>query len=343
MGESEFAWIGELGESFGSGWLTEGVLGIGDDAAILRAPRDPLADESGEIASHAIVASVDSQVEGVHFRRSWIGFGDLGRRTFQVGFSDIAAMGAKPWAALVSVEIGPDVSRVDRRAFMSGLGAAASEAGVFVVGGNVSARTAGFSVHLTALGRQITDSLLLRTGASPGDDIYVSGPLGAAAAGVRILVGRTSGDNHASELLSAYRAPRAHWQEGLRLAQSGVVTAAIDVSDGLAADLGHLCRASGVGAEIEAEAIPTTATLRRWCEADGSDALELALTGGEDYVLLFTASSRAEDRSALSRIMKSDGTQVSRIGRVTEARDLLLVRNGKSEALEPSGHDHLAR
>lgn len=339
MGESEFAWIDELGESFGSGWLTEGILGIGDDAAILRDPRSP---RPGETSSHALVASVDSQVEGVHFHRSWIGFGDLGRRTFQVGFSDIAAMGARPWAALVSVEVGPDVSREDRCTFMDGLGAAATEADVWVIGGNVSARTAGFSVHLTALGRQVTDSLLLRTGASPGDDIYVSGPLGAAAAGVRILAaGRTGDEDHVSELLLAYRSPRAHWPEGLRLAGSGVVTAAIDVSDGLAADLGQLCRASGVGAAIEAEAIPTTEALRRWCENDGIDALDLALTGGEDYVLLFSASSRPEDRSELTRTLKSGGVHVSRIGRVTKARGLSLVRAGIPEALEPSGHDHL--
>jgi thiamine-monophosphate kinase len=227
---------------------------------------------------------------------------------------------------------------------MDGLGAAATEADVRVIGGNISARRAGFSVHLTALGRQVTDSLLLRAGASPGDDIYVTGPLGSAAAGVRILAtGGTGGEDHVSELVSAYRSPRAHWQEGLRLARSGLLTAAIDVSDGLAADLGHLCRASAVGAEIRAEAIPTTAALRSWCESQRIEALDLALTGGEDYVLLFAASSRPPHRAELDRMFPGDGRAVFRIGRITEASGLRLVRGDTTEVLDPSGHDHLDR
>ncbi|MEW5701919.1 MAG: thiamine-phosphate kinase [Candidatus Zixiibacteriota bacterium] len=331
MDDSEFTWIAELAARFGAGVLTDGLLGIGDDAAILPATSN-------------WVVSADSQVSGVHFEPGWLSWQDLGRRLLHVGFSDIAAMGAEPKFALVSVEVGRQMTAQDRQFFADGIGLACNDLTARLIGGNVSARSEGFSAHVTAIGSPRGKGPLLRSGARPGDALYVTGPLGDAAAGVAILRGEPSTGSVGEEALAdAYRHPRAHWREGLALAQADWVHAAIDVSDGLAADLGHLCAASGVGAELSAEAIPLSEPLVGWCHDNGRDPLEFALGGGEDYVLLFAADpDETRERELRARFGVFSG-QIWRVGKITSDRQMKMIRAGEEELLPPLGHDHLAR
>ena len=332
----EFAWIRELGERFGHGRLDEALLGIGDDAAVL-GPGSP----GTETRLAPIVVSVDSQVEDIHFRRDWIGFRDLGRRLLHVGFSDIAAMGAQPWAALVSVEAAPDFTLTDRAGFTDGIADAASELNVRLIGGNVSGRVSGFSAHVTAIGRMLTGVPLLRSSAAPGEDIYVSGALGSAAAARAWLEQPDMQDSPG--FCDAYRRPRAHWETGMLLGESGLVGAMIDVSDGLAADLHHLCSASGVGAMIESENLPIAADVRQWCAAHEFDPLTFALGGGEDYVLLFTVKSgKALDGDVHDRL-HAKGENLHRIGRTEPGDRVVLRRDGQDKPLHPDGFDHFRR
>jgi thiamine-monophosphate kinase len=335
----EFDWIRELGEVFGAGRLPDGTIGIGDDAAVLPLCRD---SEAAVNTLSSVVMSIDSQVSGVHFRPEWIGYDDLGRRLVHIGFSDIAAMGALPQAAMVSVEVGPEIGEADRQVFTEGLKSAVSELAVRLIGGNVARRISGFSAHITAIGRQEQDRILLRSGALPGDQLYVTGEVGAAAAGVRILSAReASVADRYPALCEAYRRPRAHWREGLVLAESGWVTAAIDISDGLAADLGHLCRQSGVGAVIEAEAVPIPGELQAWCQACGIDPVRHAMAGGEEYVLLFAAPLDQLAQDAVERRLAEFGGQLWRIGSLTKRPGLEVSRGGRREPLVVTGFDHL--
>jgi thiamine-monophosphate kinase len=338
MSVGEFDWINELAARFGAGEFGDGVHGIGDDAAIIPATATGL-----EGRPTSWVVSVDSQVGGVHFQPAWLSWAELGRRLMHIGFSDVAAMGAAPAFALVSVEVGAAVTAQDRRAFAEGIAAANDELGVRLIGGNVSGRQEGFSAHVTAIGVSARRTMLLRSGACPGDAVYVTGPLGAAAAGIGVLRGQGAGDSAIDvELVDAYRHPRAHWREGMALAESGWVRAAIDVSDGLAADLGHLCDAGGVGAALESEAIPMSEALITWCRQMGRDPLDRALGGGEDYVLLFAAPPDSEREEEIGTLFKSFGGGLWRIGMITATGRLEICRRGVWEPLPARGFDHLA-
>jgi len=339
MTPSEFEWIEQIGQMAGRGDLGDGLFGIGDDCAIVK-----LEPESAD--SDALVVSIDSQVSDIHFRFDWLDFALLGRRVFHVGFSDVAAMGARPTVALMSLEVAADISQDRRDAFMQAFADSCRTAVVRLIGGNVSGRTDGFSAHVVALGRQRYDRILRRSGAKPGDSVYVIGHPGCARAGRSILIkdGAKSADTENGQLLAAYRAPESQWQEGLVLAESGCVTAAIDVSDGLAADLAHLCRASGVGATLEAERLPISGDLDRWCRAGGHDALDYVLQGGEDYVLLFTVNESDHIRtSALHSELERSGAAVTRIGTITRSSELALIHDGKKHDLPVRGFDHLTR
>lgn len=164
MNEREQEWIGSFGRLFGTGQLTDNIVGIGDDAAVL-VPNTAGRNHTG------IVVSVDSQVLDVHYRTGWLTEYELGRRLFSVSFSDIAAMGARPWSALLSLEVGPDISDSHRDNFSAGLADICSESDVRLVGGNIASRSSGFSAHLVAIGLVTEGSPLLRSGAQPGDPV----------------------------------------------------------------------------------------------------------------------------------------------------------------------------
>lgn len=304
------------------------VLGIGDDAAVLR-PRP----------GFETVATVDALVEGVHFDRAWTPAEDLGRKAAAVNLSDLAAMGADPLALLAVLSVPATFADSDADAILEGLAAEAEAAGAALVGGDTVGSPGAVSISVTAIGEVPAGAAIRRSGARPGDVVRVTGALGGAAAGLE-SVRRGLGVGPAEARLLR---PRARLAEGRAL--RGVADAAIDVSDGLLADLGRLAEASGVGVEVEAALVPVDPAAlevarRLDAAATGTGteatarALGFALRGGEDYELAFTTPAAAPLPADLA---------AARIGRVVEERGLFLVEGGARRGIDPAGFDHFRR
>ena len=241
--------------------------------------------------------TVDTLVEGVHFDLAYTSLSQLGWKSLTVNLSDIAAMGGDPGPALLSLGWPPDRDRRGALAFAAGLAQAAREYGVAVIGGDTVASPGGLIVTVTLTGRVPADQMLRRAGAQVGDLIFVTGPLGEAAAGLEILRrGLDLPPDLKEALTEAQLRPRPQLRAGRLLAQEGLATALIDTSDGIATDLYHICRASGVGARIPAAAVPVSPRVTAAAPHLGRDPLDLALTGGEDYLLLFTATPEMAGR-----------------------------------------------
>jgi thiamine-monophosphate kinase len=291
------------------------VLGPGDDAAVLRpGPGEDL------------VATVDAVVEGVHFdARSTAA--DVGWKALAVNLSDLAAMGARPFAALVALGLprGTPVARV--RGVARGLGACARAFDTPVVGGNVT-RADVLSVTVTVLGAVPEGRAVLRAGARPGDVVAVTGTVGDAALGL---------DRRAAPPL-ARRQRRPTPRVAAGLAFAGLVRAAIDVSDGLVQDLGHLCRASRVGARIGVVDLPLSAAYRR-AASRLAEPYAAALGGGEDYELV-VAIAPANVAAAREAAVRA-GVALTPIGRFVRGRGVMVVGVHGEPLAAPAGHDHL--
>lgn len=306
------------------------VVGIGDDTAVLQGPGEEL-----------LLATVDAQVETVHFLREAITPQQLGRRSLAVNLSDIAAMGGRPTAALVSLVV-PLNTEVDWLVQLyQGLHQEASRWGVAVVGGNMARAPQHTVIDLCLLGRVAPDQVLLRSGARPGDLVLVTGTLGEAAAGLR-LVKRPGLKCLASEaLLERLFTPTPRLREAAIIAQSKQATAMIDLSDGLSSDLLHICQQSAVGVRIFSERLPVSAAVQEVARKCDETALDLALSGGEDFELCFTAPEGAAEELARA-IHRQTGTPVSIIGEVLpeSAGRSLRLPEGQETALQARGWEH---
>lgn len=246
------------------------VLGIGDDAAVLAAVPDRQ------------VLSVDAQVQGVHFTRELLPMCDIGYRAFVAAISDLAAMGARPRAALVALILPTELPEAELYELVDGIADAQRSYACPVIGGNLAAGSA-LSITTTVIG-SASESVLTRSGCRVGDALYIAGELGSAALGLFLLqAGRPELGPHC---VARWRRPVARIDDGLALL--GLATGAVDVSDGLLQDAGHLAEASGVGFDIELERLPLHDELREAARALGIDPFTLAVSGGEDYGLLFT-------------------------------------------------------
>jgi thiamine-monophosphate kinase len=296
------------------------LIGIGDDAAAWQG------DDSIQLAS------VDSFIQGVHFTLETTPWPDVGGKALAVNLSDIAAMGGIPRYALASLALPDDSEVEDVAALYNGMLKVGKQYGVSIIGGDIS-KAPLVAITITILGSSPTEKILTRSSAKAGDIVAVTGNLGAAAAGMALLENERHLDKEAeSHLKDAFLHPTPRIAEGLLLVEQGVKTA-IDISDGLIADLGQICKASGVGARVEVERVPVEPAVKT---AFSEKALELALSGGEDYELLFTASAEIVDK-----VKKAASGPVTAIGEIVAGTGVsLLDKEGKPFELKKAGWEH---
>jgi len=319
----EFGLIDRIGKSATRN-AKKAPVGIGDDAAaLLLSP------------SSTLLATTDMLIEGVHFDLRTTDLYSLGWKAAAVNVSDIAAMGGVPRFCLTSIGMPPSLTVEDIMEFYRGVTTCLKKFGAMLVGGDTCASPKNFVISVTMLGESERKRMITRSGALPGDLIYVTGTLGDSAAGLELL---TAGSRlqapGAKRLIEKHLRPVPRVAEGRKLALSGLASAMIDVSDGLSSDLGHICEQSGVGAEVFADRIPLSKELRS-VSSLGRPVLAYALSGGEDYELLFTSPVEREMEIMSLRL------RATVIGAITRTRGMRLVtEQGESHSLAPGGYDH---
>ena len=301
------------------------VCGIGDDCAIVRIA----ADED-------LLTTADLLTEGIHFDLAWTDLFRLGRKAVSVNVSDLAAMGARPRYLFLSMAL-PDSLNIEQiDALLSGFLDACDEYGAVLAGGDTCRSAGGLTLSVAAQGTAAQERAIRRIGAVPGDVLFVTGSLGDSALALRLL---QSGKQPDRFLLGRHVDPTARIACGLALAAARVPTAMIDISDGLLADLQHLLAGSGVGAVIEQQNLPLSTPFRT--ALDGQpDLIELALTGGEDYELLFTAPDVASE--AVAAVSHRCQVPITRVGRIVTAGEGLRLRGPAGELPLPAhrGYKH---
>ena len=290
------------------------LRGIGDDCAVLHVPH-----------SHQLLVTTDFSLEGVHFRREWHPPESVGHRCLARGLSDIAAMGGEPLAAFLSLALPAKLPQRWVDGFLRGFLALAKKYKVPLAGGDTAQAPGGVLADIVVLGSAPKGTAVLRSGARPGDSLYVTGELGGSALLLeRLLAGTLKKPDPRRYPSHFFPVPRIAVGRALR--ERKLAAAMIDISDGLSTDLRHLCDESGVGARIYAEKLPV---------AGGSANLRFALHGGEDYELLFAARVEVPARIA--------GVALTRIGEITRGRKIALVEGGKERDLPARGWEHFVR
>jgi thiamine-monophosphate kinase len=327
------------------------VIGPGDDAAVIQPERGTFD-----------VLTTDAQVEGVHFDRRFVPPDAIGHRALAVNLSDLAAMGATPRAALLSLALPPALDVSDFEQIVDGVLAFAAAHRTTLVGGNITQTSGPLIVDVTAIGSAKPRRILTRSGARPGDEVYVTGSLGEAAIGLRRLQAAARSALAAPSRDSArdgpervegpkpgeggppnscvirYLRPQPRVRAGMLLGRNRAASSCMDVSDGLADCARQVAEASGVGITLDAAAIPVSAEVREAQGGRGLDPLEPALSGGEDYELFFTV--RPAHRGRLRTVCQQLGDlPITRIGVVTKGRDLLLRDEDGTRPL-PAGYEH---
>jgi len=312
-----------------STWIT---LGIGDDAAVMAMPR-------GEV----LVSSVDALVEHVHFRLDWSTPESVGRKAIAVSLSDLAAMGATPRAVLVSLALPSAFPLLDFDQLVAGIVEESTRHGASLAGGNIATSPGGLAIHVTVLGSAHPRRILTRGGGRAGDELFVTGTIGAAAAGLGALTldgpdaARAAAD--LTECLARHETPAPLIRCGRRVAGQRAASAGMDLSDGLADAARQIAQASGTGVCLDAGLVPVHPAAPRWFETRSQDPIASSLAGGEDYELLF-AVPRKRRRAFLAAIARSGGISATRIGELTTARDMVLRRDDHNLVL-PAGYSHL--
>jgi thiamine-monophosphate kinase len=326
----EFGLIAALAEQFGAPPV-EVRLGIGDDCAALAWPD-----------GHCLLWTMDTLVEEVHFTFAYLTPRQLGAKSLAVNLSDIAAMGGEPRYALLSLGWPKDRPLSEALEFGRGLAEAARHYGVKVIGGDTVASPPGVVITVTVLGKVPEGEMLRRAGARPHDLIFVTGPLGEAAAGLLILQrGLALEQEVAAPLIQAHVNPRPQLAAGRLLAGSRLATALIDLSDGVASDLWHICRASGVGADLEARRLPVPPGVAAVARQLHLAPLDLALKGGEDYQLLFTSPPDREASLYQAFSQAGLGAPV-RLGEIVAGAEVRLISADGDKIISGTGYNHFA-
>jgi thiamine-monophosphate kinase len=305
-------------------WL---VVGIGDDAAVVVPARNRLE-----------VLTVDAIVEGVHFDRRFTPPAAIGHRALAVNLSDLAAMGAEPRLALLSFALPADLSCADFEGLIAALAAVALRHKVHVVGGNLTRSPGPMMIDITVSGGVKPRKALTRGGARPGDHLYLTGSIGAAAAGLQML--RTSAPDAARSetCVARYLFPEPRVRAGLLLGRNRAAAACIDLSDGLSDAVRRLAEASGVGAIVDADAVPIEPDAAKWFRDQGTELLEAAMAGGDDYELLFAVRPRLRGR--LMAALRHGQVPVTRIGLFTEDRAVVVRRASGIQTAMAGGYTH---
>ena len=300
----EFGLIRRIRDAF---QVPGGYLGIGDDCAVL-----PQAD------GRQTLVTTDMLVKGNHFLREDIPPKLLGWKSGAVNFSDIAAMGGTPEGSFLSVALPKGLDSDWMDAFVEGYREVSALCGAPLLGGDTTFSPDRICINVTVLGSCPAGTARLRSTAQPGDLVCVTGPLGDSGGGLKVILGGLERTGAAGVLVERHYRPVPRVREGQVLAGTPGVHAMMDISDGIASDLRHILEASGVGAEIDTQALPLSAELRAVSGRQGWDAVEIALTGGEDYELLFTMAEGT-----------SPDLPHTVIGRITEARDLVWLGSSR--------------
>lgn len=310
-----------------------GALGLTDDAAILEVP-----------PGHALVVTSDALVAGVHFLESDTA-ADVAAKALRVNLSDLASMGAEPLGYTLALALTAAIDAAWLESFVASLAADQKEFGIQLIGGDTVATPGPLTLCITAFGRVRQGAELRRSGARTGDAVFVTGTIGDAALGLIDLQKGIPGlaDADRAALIARYRRPTPRVTCGRHLV--GVARAAIDVSDGLLADLGHICETSGTAAVVEAERVPLS-TAARAALASGATGWPAVLTGGDDYELLFTAPPDAERTLAgISAMLDLPITRIGRIVGRNEAVDAermvgVVDGQGRDMGIAGSGYRH---
>lgn len=305
------------------------VVGPGDDAAVITPTRGALQ-----------VLTTDAVVEGVHFDRRFSSLPDIGYKALAVNVSDVVAMGARPEFALLSLILPDGFTLADLDALLDGLLEMAAAARVTLAGGNISRSPGPLVVDMTVTGSVRPRRILTRAHGRPGDSIYVTGSIGGAAAGLEML--RRGDDDRGtaqqSDLIQRHRRPEPRVRVGMLLGRTRTASACMDLSDGLADAVRQIAEASGTGATIDATALPIHPEASLWFGLNGDDPVLRAVSGGDDYELLFTVGRKSRGRlRGVERHAR--GLSITRIGELTAGSEILLVRESGTIEM-PQGFTH---
>lgn len=315
------------------------IRGIGDDAAVVT-----------PLKGHETVITTDLLAEGVHFDLKTATLEDIGYKAAAANLSDIAAMGATPHYLLVSLAIPSSQAASEMQRLYRGLMSLCGRHGVELIGGDTSASHHGLFLNVVLIGSVSIGRALTRDGARAGDLLYVTGTIGDSLAGLRLLSARHKHQRallpsvklSAQKLIQRHLRPTPRLEMGQALSSQRLATSAIDVSDGLAGDVRHICERSQVGVDIEADALPISSALRKYAGMNKLDPIDVALEGGEDYELLFTAPPR--HRKTVEQLGRQIGCPVSCIGMITPSSNGLRIKNraGIVRQLPMLGYQHFA-
>ena len=312
----------------------EVLVGIGDDAAVIKG-----------LGGRDLIACCDLMVEGVHFRTEWSSPRLLGRKALAVNLSDVAAMGGVPKFAMISVALPHECSSEFIDELFAGVLELAEASGVSIIGGDTSGSRDSLFIDLSVIGECESGRAVTRRGAKIGDTIYVSGSVGASALGLALLEDGYRLDDLKDrpdprrQAVLKHLSPDPQLKLGRAIGEARLATAMIDISDGLSTDLRHILDESDCGAVIHAGAIPIAKFVRSIAlTAPGIDPLRLALNGGEDYELLFTA--RPEDQQRVSEVSTVCGVEITAVGEIVGGGRLQLEREGSLEPVPPAGYEH---
>lgn len=310
------------------------IQGIGDDCAVFGTP------EAGQW-----LITTDTLVDAVHFDRDWHPPELLGRKSIAVNFSDIAAMGGNPRFVLLSLCLPHDLEAEWLQRWLSGVSAILAEYGCVLIGGD-TVRGRELVISVTVLGEARHNQILYRTGARPGDTVYVSGPLGSAAAGLALFQKAKEEKAHPEQwpqwqdLLAAHLNPLPLVTLGQHLGCSGCVTSMQDISDGVATDLAHICEESGTGSLLYAERLPALPVIDSAALFLEKEKLDLLLKGGEDYQLLFTVHPGREKELEAS-LLTALNHQIYPVGIITEGQGVILEKSDGSRCdITFQGYEH---